>query len=471
MFPSKPEIKMKNILFQTGKRMMFILLAIMGFTACDALLENELPDEVLRSEEALNNADDLQRLLNSTYDVTANYSNGNKQRFSELMADNIRIDAAAGFLVQVFNRASDFFNSDVAGFYGQPYISIFRSNLILENLDNVSLNAEQRSRFEGEALFLRAIAHFELVRLFGQPYGYTSDNSHPGIVIKTTTDPEPEGRNTVGEVYAQIISDLQAAENLLPESNGNYANRFAAKAYLAKVHFQMNDFSNAARYAQEVINSGRFTFSPDINNRFKTGFSSETIFGIISTGLEDNRAGSFIGLYRSDTDNPPFMRASNSLLSAVNTDSNDGRRNWFQRFNAGSSNEFTAFTKFNADWLSVTLVSTTEMMLITAESLGELNQNLSTAISYLNQIKGRAGISQLTSGASAALVVSEARRESRLEFAGEGHRLHQLKRIGAKGEFILIRNAPWDCPGMVLQFPASELAVRGFLMNPEGGCN
>jgi hypothetical protein len=310
-----------------------------------------------------------------------------------------------------------------------------------------------------------------LVRLFGQPYGYTGDNSHLGIVIKTSTDPEPLGRNTVGEVYAQIIRDLQDAETLMPESNGNYANRFSAKAYLAKVYFQMNDFANAARYAQEVINSGRFPFSSNLQNRFQTGFSSETVFGIISTGLEDNRGGGFIGLYRSDVDNPPFMRASPALVSVYNSDPNDARRAWIQRFNPGMQTEFTAFTKFNADWLSVTVASTTEMMLIAAESLGELNQNLGTAISYLNQIKQRAGVSPLTSGASGALVVSEARRESRLEFAGEGHRVHQMKRIGAKGEFTLIRNAPWDCPGLVLQFPASELAVRGFVMNPEGGCN
>jgi hypothetical protein len=54
----------------------------------------------------------------------------------------------------------------------------------------------------------------------------------------------------------------------------------------------------------------------------------------------------------------------------------------------------------------------------------------------------------------------------------EGDRVTQLKRIGA---FHLtsstIRNAPWNCPGMVLQFPSSAGTVQGFIFNPEGGCN
>jgi tetratricopeptide (TPR) repeat protein len=445
---------------------------LLAFTACDSLLENELPDEVLRAEDALKTKQDLSNLVNSIYDVVANFSNGNGQRFSELLADNIRVDAASGFLVQVYNRASDFFNSDVGGFYGQPYIAIYRSNLVLERMDGISgLSNEDKARFEGEAKFIRALAHFELVRYFAQPYGFTADNSHLGIVIKTTTNPDPQPRNTVAEVYAQIISDLRDAETLLPQANGNYANAFSAKAYLAKVYFQMNSYANAANYAEQVINSGRFAFSSNLNNRYQTSFSTETVFGIISTGLEDNRGGGFIGLYRSDTGNPPFMRASASLVSLLQENQSDLRNGWIQRFNVGQPNEYTAFTKYNRDWMSVTLASTTEMMLIAAESLGQLNQNVPRAIQYLNQIKARAGISAIPAGSSGSLVVSEARKEARLEFMGDGHRVHQLKRIGAKGENVLIRNAPWNCPGMILQFPASELAVRGFVMNQEGGCN
>ena len=54
---------------------------------------------------------------------------------------------------------------------------------------------------------------------------------------------------------------------------------------------------------------------------------------------------------------------------------------------------------------------------------------------------------------------------------GMGLWVEQLQRRGAMGEDIMIRNAPWDCPGMALQFSASEGNVAGFEFNEVGGCN
>ena len=49
--------------------------------------------------------------------------------------------------------------------------------------------------------------------------------------------------------------------------------------------------------------------------------------------------------------------------------------------------------------------------------------------------------------------------------------VEQLQRRGAMGEDIVIRNAPWDCDGMALQFSASEGNVEGLEFNYVGGCN
>ena len=53
----------------------------------------------------------------------------------------------------------------------------------------------------------------------------------------------------------------------------------------------------------------------------------------------------------------------------------------------------------------------------------------------------------------------------------EGDRVHQLKRQAVNGDVTEIRDSPWDCAGMVIQFPNSEGTVQGFIFNPEGGCN
>jgi len=425
-----------------------------------------LPNNQVEFESGLSTPEDMQELLNSAYDVMANANNGRGQKFSELLADNVFIPGNSGFLVQVYNRSSDFFNSDVGDYYKQPYIAINRANLVLENADNVGMSASEVDRMKGEAIFLRAISHFELVRFFAQPYGYTPDNSHLGVVIRTSSEVTTKGRNTVQEVYSQIIMDLTEAIGLLPDANGNYATSNSAKAYLAKVYFQMNDFVNAATMAEEVIASGNYTFSNDINNRYSTSISSESIFYLISSDVDgDNSAEEFIGKFRSDID-VPTIQASDEYYSLVSSNPNDARSAWLSTDTDGVK----SFTKYNMVYMNVTLASLTEMMLIAAESYGEQNTNLNTAIGYINQIKSRAGIVDIPGGSTADLVISEARKERRIEFGGEGYRVHELKRRGAKGEDVFIRTASWDCAGMVLQFPASEETIEGFVMNVEGGC-
>ena len=112
------------------------------------------------------------------------------------------------------------------------------------------------------------------------------------------------------------------------------------------------------------------------------------------------------------------------------------------------------------------------MLFLRAECLGEMNTNLSTAIEDINRIRTRAGSPQLLSTtASAEDVIDAARVEYRKETLGMGQWVSQLQRRGVMGEDIVIRDAPWDCDGMALQFSASEGNVSGFEFNPVSGCN
>jgi hypothetical protein len=453
-----------------NKIKIFLIPAFLMLTACESLLENDLPANQVRAEDAVESAADLQKVLNASYDVFANSFNGNNQRFAELLADNVTIIGNSGFLVQVYNRSSDFFNSDVGGFYGQPYTAILRANAVLSNLEKLSLSEAEQNRFEGEAKFIRGVCHFELVKLFAQPYGYTPANSHLGIVLKLSTAIEPLKRNTVAEVYSQIISDLSEAETLLPETNSVYATKFSAKAFLAKVYFQMNDFAKAAAKADEVIGDSPAVFSNDINNRYGTEISSESLFSTVSLSINDNRGSVFKDMFRSTNANAPTLRVSDTYYSFLSSNTNDLRSSWVDTKDYQAITDVHVFTKFDSDYMNVCVASLTEMMLISAESHGELNTDLAVAEGYLNDIKDRAGV-QLLSGAVAETIIIEARNERKKEFAGEGHRLHDLKRIGVQGEHVEVRGAPWDCSGMVLQFPASENSILGFEMNPQGGCN
>jgi len=339
---------------------------------------------------------------------------------------------------------------------------------VLENIERLGLTGATADRMEGEAKAIRAICHFELVRLFAQPVGFTSDNGHLGIALKTTSDPDPQPRNTVAEVYAQINQDLEEAVALLPESNDIYINKYGAQAYLARVYFFQNDFDLASRAAQDVINNSGAQLATDITGRYGLNTPSEGLINIISTGPEDNRAGALRGLFSSDSQ-IPFMKAGDDYVTLIKEFPEDKRNAWLIEATQGGTT-FNLFTKYNLEYFSYSLISLSEVYLIAAEALAEIGNDQPSAVTYINAIKTRAGLSPLSLSANNSRLIIEARLEKRKEFGAEGVNVFDLKRRGAKGENIIIRGAPWDCNGMILQFPASEITIKGFELNEEGGC-
>ncbi len=449
-----------------------------SWVSCDKLIDIPPPDDTVVFEDALKTTEDMQTLLNSCYDVMANTYNGNQQNLSELLSDNLDGPNNHDDYNEVYIRHTIFFNGTIGSFYGDPYTSIMRVNTMLENFDRISdLSADNKLRFEAEGKFIRAINHFEVVQLFAQPYGFTSDNSHLGIAIRDKLSFDALPRASVAEVYNIVIQDLEFAAENLPESNVingvPYADRWAAKAMLARVYFQMNDFQKASQYASEIIDQGPFTLDA-LNARWSADISTENIFTLV-VELNDNRGSSLIGNYRSDNNDQPTLRVTRDYYELLFENSpfatpSDLRKDWFTIKEANTPNYFYAVSRFDTDFFNIPFLHLTELMLIRAESNAELGSDLSSAVTDLNKIKERAGIALLNDGSSADIIIEHAQRERKKEMIGEGRYAFDLKRRGANGEDIMVRDAPWDCPGMILQFPNSE-STSNFIMNITGGCN
>ncbi len=452
---------------------MFFLFVVAASTGCEKFLDYP-PEGAILAEDALNTPDDMQRLLNSCYDVLANVFDGSFQNMAELMSDNMALPNGLD-LQAIYKRETNFFTPYTGGVYSDFYYTIFRCNTLLENFDLIEgLSTSDRARMEAEARFIRGFCHYYTAMLWAQPYGYTTDNSHNCIVIRKEATNLPLARSSAAEVYAFILADLEYAYNNLPEVNSVYASKFSAAGLLSMVHFQMNQYSTTVAYANEVINSGLFQLNdtidhfPSIDSLFIALPNPETVFGIVSY-QNDVRTDEFIGNYNSAGALPPALTLSSTFNSLMNQNAADQRKSWIEQ--DGSlylSNKFKGKTVFN-----VPLIYLTELKLIRAEALGELNTDLSTAISDINDIRDRAfgeGLNDLSQGSSASQVISAAREEYRKETVCEGKWVLQLKRMGAKGENIMVRNAPWDCPGMALQFPNSEFTGNTFVGNAEGGC-
>ena len=441
---------------------------VFGLASCDKLLEFE-PGDVILAEDAIQNADDLQRLLVSNYDVVANLYGGRVQIVNELRGPNFGAPDNSLDFTAVYNRETTFFNGINGGIYTDFYYAIYRSNVVIKNFEIVEdLDAADQIRLESEARFIRAICHWGAVKLYARPYGYTADNSHPGVPLRIAPTQDPLPRATVADVYAQIIEDLNFAAQNLPVENGVFATQHAARAYLAQVYFLMGDYAQAASHATEVIGSGAFELDDDLD-RFDTELiNPETIFGIVSMPF-DFRSSWFRDNLRSDNNPTPQLAFSEDFAFFMSlSGGGDGRSAWLTPGTRALVNRFN-----DKEYFNVPLVHLTMLHLLRAESFGELGTNLETAITDINAIRARAfgeGNNSLTSEASADEIIQAARDEYRKETACEGHWTDQLLRQGVMGEDISIRGASWDCPGMSLQFSNTESTVQGFELNEEGGC-
>ena len=454
---------------------------VVGTTSCERILDFQAnSDSQIPADSAILTIEDAEQLLVSVYDVAANAFNGRFQNIPEVMADNIADPLGLnGEYAQIYRWTSSFFNGSFGGEYRDAYIAIYRANTLLEEVaDLEGATPEAINRISAEAKFIRALAHYHVVRIWAMPYGYTADNSHLGIPLKLSADQTPQMRATVAEVYDAIESDLLDAEADLPADNGIFANQMAAKALLAHVYLEMGDFTNAKAKAGEVISSGNYSLEQDLTARFNDHLNAdlpeEFIFTLVSTNevsatdtLVDERGTGFVSNYRSDDPNAnPALKASADLYVAATSDTSDLRgQQWYAIRNAGSPDELYVISKFDASFIDVPLLHLTQMYLIYAECAVRLGEDQSTALGYINALRQRANVSELTS-----LTLADVMSERRLELACEGDRLFQLKRQGVLGEIQKIRGVDWDCPGMVLQFPNFEGTAQGFIYNEEGGC-
>ena len=291
-----------------------ILFCLISLSSC---LKDVAPSDAITTET-----------LTSTTEGLTNAVNGAYALFKDHVEFNGTADDNNMYLRQYF-QLSDFASDDIVCaqvtedplfysfslnhsptqtntryFWYISYKIISDCNTVIEAVEKEPTTDPARKQLLGECYFLRAFAHFNLVRLFAMPY--TQNKSAPGIVLRTSTsDPSIKARSTVEEVYAQVIADAQKAADLMTQSRGiEYASQEAANALLSRVYLYMEDNKNAADYATKVINSGKFTLATA--SEFQTLFSNamrstETIFCIAFTANEDyGKFGSIASMIYSD---------------------------------------------------------------------------------------------------------------------------------------------------------------------------
>ncbi len=454
----------------------YIILFLSTFTwSCSDFLEVK-PDNAFVINEVLDTPEDTREFLDGAYDALSFGSvyGGQFSLISELMTDGVYGENIInGDWLAHYTRSTDIFLGTTRSMFENAFQAVGRANNVLDQLDQIEgFSDVDKNYIEGEVKFIRALVHFDMVRFFAQPYGSVASNTQLGIAIRTTQSTDLVNRSTVQEVYNQIIQDLEDASTLLPESNSYYANAWAAKALLAKVYFQMNDFENAFSYAHDVIEMGPFELDTSFVNKYGYAPSNEVIFGLQSSHLDfDNANGSYRGYFRPDPSNLglPQLFPSNELVVQFQTEPDKRFAAWFE---LAASGQFLC-KKFAYDSVYTNpVIHLTELHLIRGEAALE-NLNVDQARTDVNLIKERAGVALVAPGAATAALFLALRTERHKELFFENNRMHELKRQAVRDSpNMTIRNAPWNCAGMVCQFPDNELKGNPNMEpNPQGGCN
>lgn len=386
-------------------------------------------------------------------------------------------------------------NTRVEANWRRGYEVINSVNSILANIENVS-SAGDRDRIRGEALAMRGILYFEMVRLWAPQYDAdgVSPSSTPAIPIIDTpitdvNEISTPSINTIEEVYQQAESDLTDASNLLQSlgTNGTRLSYYACQAYLARMSMQQNNYIDALLYLNEVITSGAYALTSTPMGAFNNSVNStEDIFAIqqtLSNTTGDRTTGTglvnFLSpLSESGLGTMAIIRSSLTSSTPFNSPQfEDDDLRWTLDVDVNAATTFadvnTAFIKNipnnNNDLLSTTkylrgdrvlpVIRLAEMHLSRAEALYEINPSVinATALEDLNLIRTRAGLTALVEAdfADPAAFLASIKLERKRELLFEGQLLHDLRRWG---EFVgtpFGLSDPWG-DNFVLPIPQAE---------------
>lgn len=468
----------------------FLIALSISFYRCDNAIDINQPGR-LTPEVTFETVDDLQAGLigvYTKYDLTPEIA------FNATYSDEIAEGFAGGGQGQDsgfrynLNAGSD----APAAFWLNGYVELNSVNRVIEGSEFVTPEATEQDRYDdilGQAYALRAFSHFQLLSYFSTDY--TDDNAL--AVIKLDFVPTIDQkllRNTNGEIYDLIESDLTKAASLLDrDSDPIYVSKDFVKALRARVAAYRGDYTTAAPLAQELLNKYQIADRNDYQLMFLDQSNAEIIFkldrylngpydGQGATGSEF--AGGWAGAnfafvnatvgggayyefgrslfnlfdpadIRYDVSVAPTSVVSPDYQNAVDYSQED--KLIIQKY-PGSDGQFLMN--------DLKVFRSSEMLLILAESYadsGNLNGSSNSVASLIKDLRDkRFGTAQpLPNYASSQEAWAAILNERRVEFAFEGHRWKDIKRLGEKANQNALRD-PMDCSSfnMVCELPYSD---------------
>lgn len=318
------------------------------------------------------------------------------------------------------------------------YMIIKQANLILDNTANQTQTNDLKA-VRGEALALRAWAHFNLVNNFQQTY--KGNTTAKGIPVYTSIGPA-KGRGTVEEVYEQVKEDLTDAETLLNGQTRSSKKRIdvsVVRGIRARVALVMEDWTTAESYAKSARTGYTLMSAATLvtASAFSNINNSEWMWGAPITAAQATIYASFFSHIDPTAGGYATLGGQKKITKALydQINSADARKGWFMP-PTSTNTTFVPYTQIKhrvptaGSWAADYLyMRAAEMYLIEAEALARQTKDAEARVVLEALIKTRYPAYSAASFSGASLV-SEILLQRRIELWGEGFSLFDIKRTG-----------------------------------------
>ena len=426
---------------------LFLLLAIL-FVGCENDFDQR-PSASLPSTDATPNLATFNTAINGVYSTLISRWSflGDHGLYADAKGGELKlIDAAANHFQPVVIYQTDKNSGMAIGSYQSFSYFTARINSVMESAVNVQdkdNNIAQYNDNLGQLYALRALAHFEMARLFAQiPVAAKDVNAaNSGIVLndKLYEYNTKFTRSTLKQTYDFIIADFVKSLELLSKSKKEASgkiNYWAAEALLSRVYLYLGDYNNALKYAVDVIeNSPYELYARDkYLSVWKLTGTDESLFEILTTDNVNAQRNS-LGYY-TNPDGYPEAGASDAFMAFLEDKTGDIRvQTVKEKARSDGSRKGYYTTKYEGQEGSSTplytnnlkVIRLSEMYLIAAEAqlAGGTATGAKGALWYYNELRSN----RIADYEDAATVtIDNILDERRIEFFCENHRMFDMVR-------------------------------------------
>jgi starch-binding outer membrane protein, SusD/RagB family len=430
----------------------FIVTSLLIISCGDKLELN--PYNALETSQAFETGSDFTNAIRGTYAGmvlgNASYYGGDFILAPDVLADNV-LSCGAGRLTGLTYHNWIYTANATTSIFNEGYRLIRRTNAILENLDKFVKNTEGTipntlfktttelnsfaNNIKGEALAIRALAHFDMVRYFGKGFSFATDNDL-GVPYVTSTDATAlPVRETVKATYDKIVADFVEAEKFIAASNGvGRLNKVAVQGLLSRVYLYRSEWQNCIDASTRCLTASASVGTiANFPNVWKDASNEGVLFKVTITE-KDNVS---VGVNYSQTSG-----AGTRSEFIVDYDlyqkykAEDVRKGAYFVTTAFSGTTYNHISKNfgratgRANVVDVKVIRNAEVLLNRAEAYARITGKDTEALADANNLRKNRYTGYVNGTESGATLLNAILLERRLELAFEGHRFFDLKRLG-----------------------------------------